>query len=592
VYVDDQRFGGFFEWTNQDGTPNTLAPRNPLSLLEQTDNRGWVNRGLGNIQLDYRFPFLPQLRANLNLGYEGSVTGGRTNVPATAAPAFVLGGTSQRYAQNRSNKLADFYLQYNENLPSINSRFDVQAGYSYQHFDFNNPTFPTITPTEEIAASDPIGGPQRLIALFGRVNYAFMDRYLFTATVRRDGTSRFSPENRWGTFPSVAFAWRISEEAFLRDANIFSELKLRTSYGTTGQQDLGGNLFPYLPVYLPSDQRAQYRLGDTYYSTLRPNGYDRNIRWEVTDAFNVGLDFAIAQNRVTGSFDYFDRNTRDILLEVDVAAGSNLTNRLLTNVGTMRSRGVEGAINFAIISNERMHWDFGVNATYLDARVGRLNAVGSDTAVGVLVGGISGGVGNTVQVHSTGFRPATFFTYQQVYDANGRPVEGLYVDQNGDGVINELDLKRQFNPEPRVLLGINSQFSYNRFSAGFTMRANIGNYMYNNVAANTSAFQSFGFDNYLNNVTPAIYGTGFNNYQYMSNYYIENASFLRLENLNFGYDVGNIFSERATLRLNANVINAFVITRYTGLDPEVAGGIDNNIYPRPRIISVGLNLGF
>jgi TonB-linked SusC/RagA family outer membrane protein len=594
VYMDDPRFGGYFEWLNQDGTPNTLATRNPLSLLLQTDNRSWVNRSLGNVQLDYKFHFFPALRANLNLGYEASESNGRTIQPITLAGVFNQGGSNSQYAQSRMNRLADFYLQYSGNYEAIKSRVDVQAGYSYQDFIRSSPAFPVLNAAGDVfrEAGIPFKTQNTLIGFFGRMNYALKDRYLLTATIRTDGSSRFAPENRWGVFPSVALAWRIDQEDFLRDVNFLSELKLRTSYGITGQQEIGQGDFPYLPIYAPSDNSAQYQLGDQFYSTLRPNGYARNIKWEETDTYNVGLDYGFLNGRITGSVDYFDRTTRDLLSFVPVPAGSNLTNFLTTNVGNLRSNGLEAALNFGIINTEKMSWNFGVNATYLNSRITKLSLTQADTSQGLQVGGIGGGVGNTVQIHTVGYRPFTFFTYQQVYDANGRPVEGLYVDRNGDGVINEQDLQRQFNPEPRVFMGFNSQFTYGKFSAGFTARASFGNYNYNNVAANTGAYQAFGFANYLTNVTPGIQQTGFRNYQYLSNYYLDNASFFRMENLNVGYDFGNIINDKASLRLTANVLNAFVITRYSGLDPEVAGGIDNNIYPRPRIYSVGLNLGF
>jgi TonB-linked SusC/RagA family outer membrane protein len=595
VYADNQ-YGGYFEWVAS-GVPNIRAPRNPLSLLEQRNDRGQARRSIGNVQFDYLFPFLPALRANLNLGYDVSDSEGATLLPATMASVFAQGGSRSQYAESKQNKLLDFYLNYTQDLTRIESRVDVTAGYSYQDFIRTNPSFPVLTAEGNLfrpAAPFPFKTQNTLVSFFARANYSLLNRYLLTATVRQDGSSRFSPETRWGTFPSIALAWRINEEAFLRNLDLFSDLKLRLSYGITGQQDVAGVAgdYPYLPIYSRGDSSATYQLGDQFYQTLRPAGYDRNLKWEETEGYNAGLDFGFLEGRISGSVDVYRRNTKDLLALVPIPAGTNLTNQIITNVGNLVGKGVEAVLNFNLLNTERLNWDFGVNGTYNINTITNLSLVQGDTSAGIQVGGIGGGTGNTIQIHTVGFQPFSFYAHRQVYDESGRPVEGLYADLNRDGVINEQDLYRYKNPEPRVFLGISSQLAYDRFSFGFTMRGSIGNYLYNNVASNTGTYAGIRETNYLVNPTRGVQETGFTNYRYLSDYYLENASFLRMENINVGYDFGQLLNERVNLRLSANVLNAFVITKYTGLDPEVAGGIDNNVYPRPRIFSLGLNLGF
>lgn len=593
VYVPENRFGGYYEWTDVEGNPNTLAPRNPLSLLEQRDDRSEVLRSIGNLQLDYRFHFLPELRANLNLGYDIAESQGTVIQPPTMASVFIRGGSVSEYAQERRNTLADFYLNYVKDLEGINSRIDVTAGYSFQHFETFNPTFATVNfEGDTIAqAGNPSRPQNRLISYFGRVNYTFNDRYLLTASLRTDGSSRFAPETRWGVFPSLAAAWRINEEAFLRDSELFSQLKLRLGWGITGQQDIGSD-FPYLPRYTFSGPAAQYQFGNQYYTTLRPEGYDRNIKWEETEQYNIGLDFGFAENRLSGSLDYYFKRTNDLLGVVTVPAGTNLTNQIFTNVGNIENSGLEAVLNYNLIATERVNWNIGLNGTYNRFRITNLSLTEGAEGVGIPTGGIGGGVGNTIQIHTVGYAPNTFYVYQQVYDEQGNPIEGVYVDQNEDGIINEQDRYRYKNPEPRFFYGINSQLNYDRFSFGFVLRGNVGNYVYNNVNSGNATYANLGYSGYLTNLTRDVLTTNFRQPQYFSDYYMENASFLRMENITMAYDFGDIIGGRTNLRLSANAQNVFIITNYSGLDPEIAGGIDNNFYPRPRIYSVGINLGF
>lgn len=601
VYSDGNNFGGYFQWTDVAGRFNPLATRNPLSLLEQRNDEGFVKRSIGNVQFDYKLHFLPDLRANLNLGYDITSSNGKTLFPANFAPNAVEGGRLTRFEQSKKNHLMDFYLNYVKELASLQSRIDLTAGYSFQDFETNNPKFPVLNAAGDLItdAGRPEQIPYRLKSYFGRINYSLMDRYLLTATVRTDGSSRFSEDNRWGTFPALAFAWRISEEGFMRNSSVVSDLKLRVGYGLTGQQDIGSDsraVFPYLARYTLGDNTAQYQLGfdaqgnPVYYTTFRAEGFDEGIKWEETQTYNAGLDFGFFNNRITGSLDYFQKDTKDLLAQVDVAAGSNLINRLTTNVGDMETKGVEAVLNFTAIDTEKLTWDVGVNATYINREITKLSKVQDEDAIGNLEGGIAGGTGNRIQINTVGYAPNSFYVYKQIYDENGKPIEGLYADLDGNGVIDDNDKYRYKNPEANVNLGFNSSLTYGNWNFSLVARASLGNYMYNNVYSNNGAYQAFGFSNYLTNVSPNVLETEFQNYRLFSDYYVENASFLRMENMNLSYNFGRVLNDRIGLRVSANVSNAFVITKYNGLDPEIAGGIDNNFYPRPRVYTLGVSV--
>ncbi len=583
------QYGGYWEWETN-GLPNTLASKNPVSMLEQTRNVGTAYRSLANIQFDYKFHFLPDLRANLNLGYDVSRGSGTSKTPSTNASAFYNQGSMSRYLQKRWNYLSDFYLNYQKTFSSIKSRVDATVGYGWQDWTNYSPGFPTINGTGVIPAGPPFKSQHTLLSMFGRVNYGFDDRYLLTASIRRDGSSRFSEDNRWGWFPAAAFAWRISRESFLRDSRTISDLKLRLGWGKTGQQDVGSD-YPYLARYSLSDSSGMYQFGSNYYLLLRPEGYDENLKWETTETYNGGLDVGILNGRVSFSVDVYFKRTKDLLAVISVPAGSNLTNQILTNVGNIENKGLEFSINATPVRGKNFTWDFAYNFTYNEREITNLSKIKDPNAVGNLVGGISGGVGNTIQVHTVGYAPSTFYVYKQVYDQNGKPIEALYVDQNKDGASNEKDKYRYKNPQPKYYMGFSSQFEYKKWSLSFAARASFDNYMYNNFKSNSGTYQNFGFPNYLGNVSRDVLTTGFTVPRLWSDYYIENASYLRMDNINLGYNLGRI-CKTATLRISANVQNVFVITKYSGLDPEIPNGIDNNFYPRPRMYSLGFNLDF
>ena len=590
---NDNRFGGYWEWLANNNQPDGLAPKNPLGLLNLREDNSNVMRYITNLQLDYSIPQVPGLRANLNVGLDYAKGEGTVFIPDSAAMTYIRGGVNNQYDNTKTNKLLDFYLNYTRDIKSISGRLEVMGGYGYQDFQRKATNYADYRAngTEfSPAAPFPFDVQNTLVSFYGRTNLTVKGKYLLTATVRRDGSSRFSPDQRWGLFPSAAFAWNVSDESFLKNSKVISNLKLRLGYGTTGQQEIG-NDYAYIANYTLGTQTAQYQFGNTFYPVQRPVGYDANIKWETTTTYNAGIDFGIGNGRVTGSLDYYFKDTRDLLSFIDVPAGTNFTNRIYTNVGDMTNRGVELQINTNLVKTKKLNWDFGFNVTYNTNEITKLTKVDDPTFIGVATGGISGGVGNTIQIHSVGYRPSSFFVLQQVYNAEGKPVEGLYVDRNKDGLLNNLDYYRYQSPEPNWIIGATTSATYGNWSFSTVVRANIGNYMYNNVFSGSGTFQP-NSQLFLGNVHRNYLETGFAVPQYFSDYYVDNASFVRMDNFTIGYDFGKAVKGISNLRANASVQNAFVITKYQGLDPEIAGGIDNNFYPRPCIFTLGFNVEF
>jgi iron complex outermembrane receptor protein len=588
--VDSEDFGGYYTWlqANGNGQPNGLAPTNPLALLFMKEDVSDVQRYIANATFDYRFSFLPELRANLNLALDRSKGEGSIDVPTTAPFAFNPveedGGVMNTYSQSRENDLLEFYLNYVKEFDT--HKIDLMGGYSWQHFydesEFFNSNFSgsIITEGEDL-------GELYLLSLFGRLNYTFQDRYLFTFTLRRDGTSRFSPDTRWGLFPAAAFAYKIidDQEGFLNN------LKLRLGYGVTGQQDVGG-FYISQARYLSSFDNAQYPFGGTPFITLRPEGYDANIKWEETTTYNAGIDFGLWGERLTGSIDYYRRETRDLINFIPVPAGTNFANAIVTNVGDLENTGVELAINITPINKSDMYWDFGFNVAMNNNKITRLTATEDPAYQGVLTGGISGGVGNTIQIHSVGFPASSFYVYEQVYDETGNPIEGEYVDRNGDGMVTPDDRYQTENPAPDLLLGFTSMFTYKDFELSFAGRGNFGNYVYNNVQSERGTYQDlYQSTRFLTNIHTHTFETNFDNQQLFSDLYLYDASFLRFDHITLGYNFRNLANGKIPLlKVFAVAQNPFVITGYDGLDPEVFGGIDGNIYPRSRTFLFGVNL--
>ena len=580
-------YGGYFTFVQNDGTPNPLAAANPVAQLNLHDDKSDVDRMIGNIQIDYRFHFLPELRANLNVGYDKSKSDGSVIEPATYSRAFVNGGFDRRYTQEKKNEVLEYYMNYVKPLGS--TKLDVMAGYSWQHFFLEDYSIAKNTDGSKLL--EPANRNPReyyLVSLFGRLNYSIQDKYLFTFTLRRDGTSRFAKDNRWGMFPSAAFGWKIIDG----HSGWLNALKLRLSYGKTGQQDISTDYYPYLARYQASLETAQYQFGNEFVTTLRPNGYDANIKWEETATYNAGMDFDFLNSRVSGSAEVYYRKTTDLINFIPVPAGTNLTNFINTNVGDLENRGVEISINTIPVQQSRFGWELGANFTVNKNKITRLTATEDPNYLGVATGGISGGVGNNIQIHTVGFPANSFYVYQQVYDAQGIPIEGLYVDRNGDGIINPADQYRHEKPAADLLVGFYTNFRFGNFDLGTGGRISLGNYVYNNGQSEQTdynrLYQSTG---YLGNIQSVYKEIDFTTPRYFSDHFIQDASFLRLDHITLGYNFAKMGALRS-LRLFASVQNPVLVTDYQGIDPEVFGGIDNNVYPRSRTFLFGLNAGF
>ncbi|MBW8684805.1 SusC/RagA family TonB-linked outer membrane protein [Chitinophaga rhizophila] len=589
VYASN-KYGNFYEWLNAStGIPIDLATKNPLGQLLLNSSLSDVYRSIGSIKVDYTLPFLRALTATVNAGYDISKTSGNGFIPAYAAMSYQRGGSMTEYSQRRKDKLFDFYLTYNKELKQLASKFDVTAGYSYQDFFRGSPAYPARNAFGTIV-NVPIADSSQntLLSFFARANYTLMDRYLLTASFRRDGSSRFGPANHWGNFSSIALAWKIKQESFLQHIDLLSDLKVRVGYGVTGNQDIG-QAYPFLPIYTQGANNVQYPFGNGSYTTYRAEAYDPNIRWEQTAAWNAGLDYGFLNNRITGTLDFYYKKTKDLLADIPTAAGANLSNHVLTNVGNIESKGVELAINATIIDKEKLGWRAGFNISYNQNKILKLSNVSDSSSEGILTGGIAGGTGNSIQINTVGYAPQTFYVYKQVYGPDGRPVEGVY-EKPGEG---SNMFYRYKSANPKLTMGFTSQFNYDQWDLSFVLRSNIGNYVYNNIRSGGGAYNSIRTSmGYMGNVNADFLNTGFSNSQYSSDYYVENASFLRMDNLSLGYNFGKILRNTATLRVNAIVQNVFVITNYSGLDPEIFSGIDNNPYPKPRIFSLGINIAY
>lgn len=586
--VADQTYGGYFSWLNNDGKPNTLGTANPLALLNMKDDDSHVGRYIASANADYRFWFLKGLHANLNLSYDYTHGEGTIVIPQNAPfSQGDGGGRDESYDQVKKDKLLEFYLNYGKTIGK--TKFDVMGGYSWQHFYRNN-TSVAYNADRSVIIRPEDENPREyyLVSLFGRANVSFNDFVYLTGTVRRDGTSRFA-NNKYGLFPAAALALKLLD----REKAAVSGLKLRVGYGVTGQQDISTDFYPALARYTYSFTNAQYQLGNEFYQTLRPSGYDANLKWEETTTYNGAIDYGFWANRITGSLEIYLRKTKDLINFVPVAAGTNLTNFITTNVGDLENRGVEFSINAIPYKRPNSSWSIGFNIAANKNKITRLTATEDPNYQGVATGSIAGGVGNNIQIHSVGYPASSFFVYEQVYDVNGVPVEGLYVDRNGDGVVTPDDRYRFEKPAPDYLIGFNTGFEIGKFDITLAGRANIGNYMYNNNLSNNAFYdQLYGSTGVLRNVLSPIREIDFKVPQYFSDHFIQDASFLRIDHITAGYTFGKVCSAISSLRISATVQNPILVTKYDGLDPEVFNGIDNNVYPRSRTYLIGVKADF
>ena len=592
VYSGNHAFGGYLEALDNVGEPVNAAVLNPLGYIKQNKSTSKVTRFVGNADVDYRVQFLPDLKFHATLGYDYAEVKGKVYVPAEAMQYYTTGGRDYSYGpQKNTNRLLTTYLNYNKYLDSWKSNIDATVGYDYQFWKSTSPLYSELNTLGAVQSTSAATDQRHaLISYYARLNYTFDSRYMLTATVRRDGTSRFNKDNRWGTFPSVALAWRVSEEAFLKDNTVLSNLKLRASYGVTGQQDGIGN-YNYLPVYTYSQTGAEVQFGNQFINTYRPEAYVSDLKWETTTSWNAGFDFGFLKDRISGSFDFYTRKTEDLLATVAAPAGSTFDKTILTNVGNVDSKGIEVTLNATPIQTKDWNWDVSFNMTWQKMKVKNLSLVESsavtNTAVGPWIDGYQ------FQVLSEGYEPYMFYVYHQLYDEKtGKPIEGAYADLNDDGVIDSNDLYRYKSPAPDFIYGFSTSLRYKKWTLSTSLRANVGNYVYNGMAMNTGAWSTVSYNTYqLNNLNSSYLKTGFQNRQYLSDYYIENASFLKMDNLSLAYNFGRICK---WFSMNASVMvqNVFCITKYTGVDPEVPNGMDVSFYPRPRTYSLSLGFEF
>ena len=612
VYMDCEQTGGYWQnlqaasysdpdWTY---TTNTNTTQNPLALLMNQNNRANSNDFTGNLELDYKLHFLPDLHIHATLGGEYAEGEQKNSISKYSYSNNYYGweGVETQYKYNISYNV---YAQYMKEIGK--HYFDIMVGGEEQHFHRNGGSHGQGTDpytgesyNESLASENAYATRNTLVSYFGRLNYTYADKYLLTYTMRWDGSSRFADGSRWGTFPSVALGWKIKEENFLKDVDVLSDLKLRLGWGITGQQDIDSD-FGYAALFTTSNQYAQYAFGDTYYYTSRPGAYNTDLKWEKTTTWNAGLDFGFLNGRITGAIDTYYRETEDLLNTVKIPVGTNFNSQLTSNIGSLENYGVEFSINAKPIITKDFTWDVTYNVTWNHNEITELSGGSSDDDYYVETGSsISPGNNTTVQVHKVGYAAQSYYVYQQVYDEDGMPIENMFVDRNGDGIINSSDKYIYKDPSPDVTMGFTSKMLWKNWDFSFSLRASFNNYVYYDFLADkvrvggSYLYSNNSYHNFSKEAQ-AVGFTGTGDY-YMSDYFVRNASFLRCDNITLGYSFQNLLKSNSyhgiSGRAYLTVQNPFIISKYDGMDPEVAGGIDSNPYPRAMSFMVGLNLQF
>ncbi len=597
--IDYATNNGFWNWSTD------LAPINPFSTLYDKYDRNNSYRALGNLQLDYKIHGFEDLSLNLNLGLDITKTkGDKGNLPGSifanrdSDGAYKTFGRFDKYENLHRNQLLEFYANYAKEVGIHN--INVMAGYSWSmnysktkswnygrtDLDGNSTLISNTAPSYRNA----------LVSFYGRVNYSIASRYLFTVTMRADGSSRFVGKNRWGYFPSAAFAWNIGEEKFLKDSRALSALKLRLGWGVTGQQEFGENYAAQQYSEISQEPTNQYPLGDGFYFPVKPHAFNESLKWEETTTYNVGLDFGFINGRINGTVDAYLRQTDDLISRVAVPLGGNFSNYVYQNIGSMENKGVEVSLNLIPVQTENWHWSIGFSGTFQSTEIKTL------PSEAIEVGSGGGGTGNHLQRHVVGYAPYTFYLWQQVYDPDGNPIQDAVVDRDGDGQITNADrYMTNKSPNPDFYYGVNMKLSYKNWDLGFNGHGTVGNYMFNDVLCGgvTTNYPDLVNKGYLINAQRAVTKYGFNVgansvSQRCSDLFLEDASYFRLDDVSLGYTFRDVAKSDMSIRVAAGVQNVFVITNYSGLDPEcsVTDGIDSNIYPRPRIYSVRLGINF
>ena len=607
--IDYATTNGFWNYGTGRGenfTPNTLLGVGPLSQLYDVDNYGRAMRMIGNAQVDYKVHGFEALKFNLSLGIDMSQYKSHNGVNPGSFQAYAdtenrgIGQYSES-VQFRRNEVLEFYANFNKEWGI--HHLDVMAGYSWQNFYSRDRSVSYFNITGEQKGDDsryPSNEQESfLVSFYGRINYSIDSRYLFTFTLRDDASSRFSPETRWGLFPSGAFAWNIKAEPFMEDVSPVSQLKLRLSVGQTGQQEIGSN-YPYMSIYsLSTDVYKQYYMGNAGYQFYyTPGAYDPDIKWETTTTYNAGVDFGFLNDRITGNVDVYLRQTKDLLNSVITPMGSNFGNTVLTNIGSMENKGLEFSINAVPVETEDWHLSIGFNGTFQDTRFTKLNNT-DNPDYAIQVGSISKGTGSMLSVHKVGYAPYSYRTFQQVYDSDGKPIQNALVDRDGDGSITDADRYISGkSPNAKFFYGLNLKLSYRNWDFGFNGHGSAGNWLFNDFAsANSTSYLDVNSGN-LPNFAQYVKKTGFtaanSGEQWYSDMFLENASFFRMDDINLGYTFRNIRNWDGSIRLAFSAQNVFVITGYSGVDPECtnATGIDGTMWPRPRTFSLRVNVNF
>ncbi|MNS28008.1 Vitamin B12 transporter BtuB [compost metagenome] len=604
VYQADSRYGGYFEWLEANGDVNLLAAKNPVARLNQNNRRSTSTRKWGNARVDYKMHFLEELRAVAEIGIDKFDSDGfeetSTNSISGYQPkTFSSGewtnlGNYREYSDARQNKNLNAYLNYVKEFGKF--KVDVTGGYNYQLFEREAYTTGEVrqpNPAEDVTTDPDIN----LQSYFGRINLGFDSRYLLTINYRRDGTSRFSEENRWGDFGGAAFAWNIAEESFLKDNKTISALKLRVGYGTTGQQDISAS-YDYLRRVTLGTVNSNYVFGNTAYQVARTEGYNEDIKWETATEFNLGVDFGFLDNKINGSLNYFNKVASDLLADIAYPDGANLRNSGFSNIGSVTTQGIEFNVNVDVLRKDNLNWNVGFNMAYLDQEITDLGATVPGFQGYMTGDNIAGGSNNRIKINTVGFNPSSFYVYEQLYDANKKPIQGAYVDRNGDGKRDANDLYRFHKPNADYTFGLFSTFNYKKLDFAMSWRASLGNYVFDNISSDRGYLQAaLRRDTDLANITPDYYETGFTfedngTQRYLSDYFVKDASFIKLDNISVGYTMDKSVLKAASLRFSLGVQNALVFSKYNGLDPESFSGVDGSVYPRARTFMFGVNANF
>ena len=586
-YDAGSQYGGYFAWIDAGtGNQSNLAQTNPLALLNLRDDTSQVDRFIANIKVDYTLPFVEGLKATFNLGHDSSMSDGVTLVSDLIPTSdSTFNGSKNTYNQEATNQLLDVYLTY---ITSFNDAHNLTAvaGHSYQAFEFDNTSYDSEAEEDGNDFEFIDRSKNVLLSYFTRLNYDYQGKYLLTATLRADASSKLNPDDRWGYFPSLAAAWNLHKEGFMSDS-FFDELKLRAGYGEVGNVNGLGD-YRFLTQYVGSQSTANYQFGSSFYQTYRPEPINTELRWEVGRTTNIGLDYAILDGKLRGSVNAYMKETKNLIASSSVDPFTNFGNRIDANIGDMENKGIELSFDYTPIQNENFEWSINYNISFNDNKVTRLPF---DQAVG----GISGGVGNNIQTHTEGQTPYSFLVYQQVYDASGAAIEGVYVDRNGDDIINDDDRYIKESPFADVIMGFNTNLKYKNWDLSVISRANFGNYAYNNVASNAVFSQAIGNSGgFLRNIHSDYLNTGFMDYtetSLLSDHYVQEASFFKIDNITLGYTLKDAYKD-TDIRFYGSAQNVLTVTNYEGLDPEIYGGIDSNFYPRPRSFVFGVNIDF